>query len=609
VWLPLRADPATAPRENHPIFVLGRLAEGVPLSAARDEMTEIASALEAAHPRSNRSRGAFVEPLGDVVLGPVRPAFYVLAAAVGLVLLVACVNVVSLLLARSSMRAREIAVRTALGANSWHLLRQFLAEGLVLTGAGAIAGILVAGWVVELLVALAPAGIPRVSDVSIDLTVLAATLTLALLVALVVSLVPAVHAWHLPVEQALRAETGRTSSAGPSRRRMQSALVVAQFGLAIVLAIGAGLLIKSFWHLRAVDPGFRAGGVLKLEYQLPESRYPQRRGGFPNWPQVRRFHDALLQRVSSLPTVEAAAVAGHHPLAGGFTNSFVVVGRETEASTWPEISLRFVSAGYLRVSGLPLLSGRDLRGSDDPESPLVVLINDSARQRFFPGQDPLGHQIAFWGIARTIVGVVANERIHGLEQPTPPAAYVPFEQVPLAGTLLVRVGGDPMSAAPAVRSVFRELDPGLPVFGVEPLEETLSSSLAERRFTMLLLGSFAGLTLFLAAVGVYGVLSHGVVQRTREIGLRLALGAQRSSVLRLVIGQALVSVAAGLVVGVAGALVVTRWLGTLLYGITPTDPLTFITAAAVLVLVALAASYLPARRASRVDPAVALRMD
>jgi putative ABC transport system permease protein len=607
VWLPLRADPATASRETHDLFVVGRLAPGVPVAAARDEMARIAAELEQAYPRSNRSRGAFVEPLGDVVLGPVRPALAVLMAAVVLVLLVACVNVASLLLARSAARARETAIRTALGAGTWHLLRQSLAEGLVLAGAGAIAGLLFAGWVTDVMVALAPPEIPRLSAVSTDVTVLAATLSIALLVAFLMALPPALQARRLCVEEMLKAENGRTGSAGPSRRRVHQALIVAQFGLAIVLTIGAGLLMKSFWHLRSVDPGFRAGDVLKLEYSLPETRYAQSRETFPNWPRVRRFHEELLRRTSELPQVQAAAVAAHHPLAGGFTSSVVVVGREAAAGDWPEISLRFVSAGYLQVTGLPLLHGRDLADSDDAQAPLVVLINESARLRFFAEQDPLGQQIAFWGTGRTVVGVVGNEKIHGLEHRAPPAAYVPFAQAPLAGTLLVRVTRDPMAIAPAIRGVFRELDPALAVFGVEPLRQTVADSLAERRFTMLLLGSFAALTLLLAAVGIYGVVSHSVAQRTREIGVRLALGAEPGRIVRHVVGRALVAVVIGLGTGLAGALMLARWLDALLFGVAAADPVIVVGAVLVLTLVATAATYLPARRASKVDPVVALR--
>jgi len=608
IWLPLRANPQTASRDNHPIFVMGRLAAGVPLTAAREEMSRIAADLERAYPGSNEARGAFVEPLADVVLGPVKPALMVLLGAVGLLLVIASVNVMNLLLARSTARAREVAVRTALGAGTWRLVRQFVAEGLVLSAAGAGLGLLVARWVLDLRLTLAPASIPRVANATIDLRVLAATLAVTLLVALGIGLVPALQARRVNVQNTLKTETGRAVFS-LARRRVQSALVVVQVTLAMMLTIGAGLLINSFWHLYSVDPGFRAEGVVKFEYQLPSTRYPQRFQDYPAWPEVRRFHDELLRRTGALPQVDAVALAGDHPLAAGFTNSFVVVGREAEARNWPEISVRRVSAGYPQVVGLALVGGRHLRDSDNVQAPPVAVINETARRMFFTNRDPIGQQVEFWGTRRTIVGIVANEKIHGLADATPPALYVPLDQGPIGGTLLVHVTGDMRTATSAIRSIFREIDPALAVFGVEPLRQTVAESLAERRFTMLLLGSLAALALLLAALGVYGVLSYGVAQRTGDIGIRMALGAEPGSVLRLIIVEGLVLIGAGLGAGTLGAALLTRLLRTLLYGVTPTDPLTFAAAVVVLTLTAVAASYLPARRASKLDPIAALRAE
>jgi len=571
-------------------------------------MSRIAADLERAYPGSNEARGAFVEPLADVVLGPVKPALMVLLGAVGLLLVIASVNVMNLLLARSTARAREVAVRTALGAGTWRLVRQFVAEGLVLSAAGAGLGLLVARWVLDLLLTLAPASIPRVANATIDLRVLAATLAVTLLVALGIGLVPALQARRVNVQNTLKTETGRAVFS-LARRRVQSALVVVQVTLAMMLTIGAGLLINSFWHLYSVDPGFRAEGVVKFEYQLPSTRYPQRFQDYPAWPEVRRFHDELLRRTGALPQVDAVALAGDHPLAAGFTNSFVVVGREAEARNWPEISVRRVSAGYPQVVGLALVGGRHLRDSDNVQAPPVAVINETARRMFFTNRDPIGQQVEFWGTRRTIVGIVANEKIHGLADATPPALYVPLDQGPIGGTLLVHVTGDMRTATSAIRSIFREIDPALAVFGVEPLRQTVAESLAERRFTMLLLGSLAALALLLAALGVYGVLSYGVAQRTGDIGIRMALGAEPGSVLRLIIVEGLVLIGAGLGAGTLGAALLTRLLRTLLYGVTPTDPLTFAAAVVVLTLTAVAASYLPARRASKLDPIAALRAE
>lgn len=608
-WLPLRADPGTASRDNHPIFVMGRLAAGVPVAAAGDELTRIAADLERTYPSSNDGRGIFVESLNDVVLGPVRPALYALMGAVALVLLVACVNAASLLLVQASARAREVAVRAALGAGRWRLLGQFLAEGLVLSTASVLAGVGLAWWALRVLVSFAPATLPRASAIAVDMPALLVATAVGAIVAVGAALVPAFQARHLDVRTTLEAGGGRSASGGRARRRVLAALAVSQVALAMVLVTGAGLLMRSFLELRGVAPGFSADGVLKVEYELPEIRYPRRLQDFPRWAAIGAFNDALLRRVAALPGVEAVAVASDHPLAAGFTNSFVVVGRESEARNWPEISIRSVSADYARVTGLALEVGRHLRQADTADAPPVLLINQTARRLFFPTRDPLGQQIAFWGTPRTIVGVVADEKMHGLAQATPPAAYAPVGQLPLADTLLVRTTGDPAAFAPQVRGVIREIDPGLAVFGVEPLRQTVSASLTQERFTTTLLGLFAALTLGLASLGVYGVLSHGVAQRTREIGLRLVLGAHPSGVVRLVMREGLVLAVAGMAVGLAGALLLGNAIEVLLFGVGATDVVTLTLSPLVIGTSALAAAYVPARRAARVQPAVALRPD
>lgn len=607
VWLPLRADPAAASRDNHPIFMIGRRAIGIPIETARDEMTRLAADLERDFPASNEARGMFVEPLDAIVLAPIRPAFYLLLAGVGLLLVVAYANVLNLLFVHFAARAREVAVRTALGAGIARLVRQFTVEGLVLSGCALAVAVPFAYWALGVLIALAPAGIPRIDTATMDLPVLAAASGLTVIMALGAGIVPLLQARRLDVQDTLKREAGRTASGGRSAHRVRSALVVVQISLAVMLLIGAGLLLSSFWHVRAIDPGFQASGVLKAEYQLPANRYPQQRQDFPNWTSVKRFHDELLRRASRIPNVEAAAVAAFHPLAAGFTNSFAVVGREAEARNWPEITQRTVSADYARVTGLPLLAGRHLRDADGARAPLAVLINDAARRQFFVSQDPVGQRLAFWGRQWNIVGVVGDEKMHGLTSDAPPAVYISFNQALNANALLVRVNGDPASVAGDVRAIFREIDPALAVFGIEPLERTVTESLAERRFTMVLLGSFALLTLSLALVGVYGALSYSVAQRRREIGVRLAFGAAPGRVLRLVLGEGLALASMGLIAGTAAAWLLTRLMANLLFGVTPTDPLTFSTAPLGLIAAVLASAYLPARRASKVDPLVALR--
>jgi putative ABC transport system permease protein len=406
---------------------------------------------------------------------------------------------------------------------------------------------------------------------------------------------------------------GARGAVGPARSGLRAILVVGELALAILLLAGAGLLMRSFWNLLSVDPGFRAGGVLKAEYQLPQSRYPT---GFASWPDFREQHAftaAILDRARALPGVTAAAIAGNHPLDPGFTNSFFIVGREAEARTagWPELTVRRVTPGYFRTVDLSLRRGRLLSDTDATRSMPVVLINDAAVARFFGDRDPLGAQIGLYGIARTIVGVVANEMSRGLSDAAPLATYLPLAQAPSfdgAGVLLVRTAGDPSTAAAAVRGVIRERDPALAIFGVEPLDRTVSRSVAERRFAMLLVGLFAALALALGAIGVHGVLSYEVARRGREIGIRMALGAERQTVVRLILRQAMLLTAAGVVIGGAGAFALTRLLSTLLFGVTPRDPLTFAAAAGLLTVVAIAATVVPAWRAATVDPASALRM-
>lgn len=607
VWVPLRPNPATSPRITHPIFVLGRLTPGASLATAQQEIGVIAADLEQAYPENN-ARGANVEPL-EQVFAPVRPALLVLLGAVAFVLLVACANVANLLLVRAAARAREVTVRAALGAGVRRLARQFVVEGAVLTMAGAAFGVGLAITGFDLLLALAPADIPRVASVGIDARVLGVTLAVSVVVGLAFGILPTLQARRFNLQSSLQGES-RGASAGKEHRRFRSALVVSELALAVMLMIGAGLLMKSLWRLQQVDPGFSAGGVLKAEYQLPASRYPRDFSKWPNWSETWAFNDDLVRRVGPLPGVEAVTIAGSHPLDAGFTSSIRVVGREAEAADWPEPSLRMVAAGYFETLGVPLVTGRRFNESDDLAATPVVAINEAARRRFFASQEPLGQQINLWGADRTIVGVVGNERIHGLAEATPPAVYLPMTQIPSSvgsHSLLVRVSGDPAALTSAVRRVVRDMDPALPLFGVEPLEQTLSNSVGQRRFTMLVLGAFATVALLLAAVGVHGVLSYTVAQRTREIGIRMALGADLAEVRRLVMSQGAVLAGCGLLLGLLGAFAVKGVLSTLLYGIGAADPGTFVSVTLALGAVALLATYLPARRAAKVDPMGALR--
>lgn len=608
VWLPARLDPA-ASRGNHPILVVGRLAGDLTLPAAQEEMAGIMADLERSFPEANEARGANVESLESVVFGDVRPAMLVLLAAVGMVLLVTCANVANLQLVRTATRAHEVTVRTALGASPARLARQFLAESALVVAAGAALGVLLAWGAVKALVALAPATVPRVGELGIDLVALGITALVAVIVALVLGLLPTLHAGRANLQAAMQSTGNRGAAGGRLSRGLRSALVVGELAMATMLMIGAGLLIRSLWTLQSVDPGFRTASILKAEFQLPASRYPTDFSRFPDWPAHHRFFGELESRLEALPGVASVAIATANPLSAGFTSSIRVVGREAEAGDWPEPSIRTVSAGYFGTLDVPIRDGRGFASTDAPRSAPVIIINESARRRYFDGQAPLGQQINLWGANRTVIGVVGNERMKGLAAEAPPAVYMPTTQAPSASAVLVRMAGDAAPAAALVRQVVRDLDPQLALFGVEPLEETLRGTLAERRFTMLVLMSFAVAALTLAIVGVYGVLSYAVAQRTREIGIRVALGADLARVRALVMGDgarlALVGVAAGLL----GALALARVMRSLLFGVGAQDPYTFVGVAVVLGTAAAVASWLPARRAAKVDPMVALRAE
>ena len=606
IWMPLQQGVEVWTRDTHPMFMLGRLAAGASIEAAQQELAAIAAELEASYPE-NDARGVHVEPLEQVVFGDVRPALLVLLCAVGLVLLVSCANVANLLLARSAARQREIALRVALGAGIGRLGRQFLVEGVLLALLGGVAGVALAYFGTDLLLGFAPGEIPRLDAVGVDWRALTVALVLALAVGIAFGLVPTLSARRLDLVSGLQAEAG--GARGSGRGLLRSGLVVAELAGAVVLVVGAGLLMKSFWQILAVDPGFRAGQVLKAEFQLPPSRYPVDFATWPDFREMHAFNAALLERAQALPGVEAAAISGSHPLDQGFTNSFRIVGREAESASFAEISIRRVTPAYFDTVRLAVRRGRALSASDSTEAPLVVMINEAAAEQYFEDRDPIGQRIAFWGDERRIVGVVANEKFHGLTAAAPAAVYTPLAQTPSTGSevLLVRSSGDPKMLAGAVRAAVHDVDPQLAVFGVEPLQDTLGRSVSRQRFTMLLLGAFAGVAILLAAVGVHGVLSYVVSRRTSEMGIRMALGASRGSVIGLVAGQGARLAALGLAVGLAIALVGSRLLASLLYRVTATDPSTFAAVAIAVFAVAMFATILPARRATGIAPTEALR--
>lgn len=611
LWRPIHLGRESARRDFQYLRVLGRLADGVELDAARAELTTISERLEQSYPETNEGRGARPVRLAEQVVGDVRPALLALFGAVGLVLAIACVNLAGLLLARAAARRDELAVRSALGAGRGRLVRQFVVESLVVSLLGGLLGLGLAVAGGRALVRLSPQPIPGTEGGLLDGRVVAFTFVTVLVAGLFFGLIPALRSASAGLAEGLRS-AGRGSAA--ALPRLRGVLVVCEIALAAVLAICAGLLIQTFARLRAVDPGFDPGGVLAVQISLPPTTYAEQH-------QTQGFIDELLRRVSTLPGVEAAGTALSLPLAPGMTvdNQFSIEGRPVEPGEERTALLRPVSPGLFRALGMRLVDGRGIEVRDDAASPGVVVINETLARRFWPGRSPLGERLevgaelgslgGFEEAPREVVGVVADVKQGSLEGGTRPEIYLAMAQ----GTwrhlqLVARTGAaDPLALADGIRGTVWELDDRLPVTNVRTMRSVVAGSVAQQRFSMLLLTVFAAVALALAAVGVYGLLSYAASQRSREVGVRLALGARRSDVIGLILRQGAVLTAIGLVLGLAGGLVFSRLLRSLLYGVTVNDPGTFAAVAVLLAVVALAASYLPARRAARVDPVTTLR--
>lgn len=609
LWIPLQASEAAFSRNTHPFLAVGRLAPGSTLDVARNETQRLGAVLEQTYPESNAARGMDLEPLGDVVFGPVRPVLLLLTVAVVLVLMVAVVNVANLLLARGMGRMREVAVRTALGAGSLRLGRQFLAETMLLTLLGALVGVAMAQGGLDLLLALAPSDIPRIGEVRLDGRALLVSLGIAVGTGVVFGMVPLRQARRVDVMEMVRG-SGPATTGDRGHGRARQALVVVELALSVTLVVSAALLIRSFQAVLNVNPGFAASGILKAEFTLPATRYPRDFSRYPRWAEVHRLNEDLLRRLGQIPGVTSAALSSVHPLDPGFTNSFSVVGREDEAGDWPEISTRAVSPTYFATMQVPLVAGRGFGETDATDGQPVALINQAAVDRFFQDQDPLGREIRWWGTNRLIVGVVGNERIHGLTEDTPAAAYAPLPQAPATtGVVLLRTRGDPTSLAAPVRRAITDADPALAVFGLEPFEVTVMGTVSERRFTMMVLAVFAFVTLALGLIGVHGVLSYTTAQRTHEIGIRAAMGASRASLLGLIMRNGLLLAGLGVLLGLTGAALGSRLLVGLLYGVQPIHPLIYLVVTiAVLAAVAVAIG-MPAWRAARVSAMEALRIE
>ena len=590
---------------SHFLNVFGRLKDGVTLAQAEAEMAAVAARVEQSLGGTNVGHRVAVVSLHEQVAGGARTSLLVLLGAVALVLLIACANVANLLLARAAARRREVAVRAALGASRWRIVRQLLAESLLLSGLGGAVGLLLAVWGVDLLVGLDPTGVQRAGEVKLDWRVLAFTFGLSLLTGLLFGLAPALQASKTDFVESLK-EGGR-SGQGLARSRLRGALVVAEVALTLVLLVGAGLLLKSFGRLLAVDPGIDPHNVLTMDVALPPAKYaePQR---------ITAFYERLLQEAAALPGVRAAGAVSVLPLAGDDSSNFVRI--EGRAPLPPGQALRAgrrnVSADYFRAIGIPLKRGRAFTPADTAEAQRVLVINEAMARSFFAGEDPVGKRVRTGDKSPwvEVVGVVGDVRHRGLDVDTRPEMFFPQLQTPSRQmTLVVRAAGDPEALAAPLRERVRAIDPDQPVGNVKTMEAWLSESVASRRFSAAVLGVFAAVAAGLAALGLYGVVSYSVAQRTHEIGLRVALGARPRDVLRLVIGQGMSLTLIGVAVGVAAALALTRVMSGLLFGVGATDAGVFVTVPLLLAAVAMLACYVPARRATKVDPMVALRYE
>jgi putative ABC transport system permease protein len=611
-WTPVHVSNAVAAnfRGVHFLRTYGRLAAGVSLEQARAEMQVVDKTLAAQYPADNKNRASVLIPLHERIVGESRRSLLVLFAAVSLVLLIACANFANLLLARAAEREREFVIRTALGAGRWRLIRQLLTESVLVSLAGGAIAVLLAIWATNLLVALQPENLPRLQEIGVDGRVLAFTFGLSLLTGIIFGLLPAWSASRSSAGEALK-EGGRSATAGSARQRLRSTFVVVEFAVALVLLIGAGLLIKTFWNLRSVEPGFNPDHLLTMRVELPEARYRE-------VDKQTRFRTQTLDAINQLPGVKAAMIS-ELPLSGdSLDHDFVIDGRPPIApGDEPSLETRSILGDYFHTMQIPLRSGRDFGPQDFvANAPLVGIANDQLVHQYFPNEDPIGKRVRWvrdpavhW---MTIVGVVGDVKHFGLDLPDQPALYSPYTQInPWKRwmSIAARTQSNPEGMAQAIKQQIWKLDSQLPLTKVKTMNEVSAASFAARRFNMLLLGIFAGLALVLAAVGIYGVMSYAVTQRTQEIGIRMALGARAGDVLGLVIKNGMTLTLLGVAIGVAGAYALTRLLATWLFGVTPTDKPTFVAVSAVLIVVAFVACYLPARRATKVDPLVALRYE
>ena len=607
LWIPLAwDDKERQTRSIHDYLVIARLKPNVTREQAQAEMSTISSRLEQQYPEDNKGWGAVVIPLREDIVGDIRTALLVLFCAVGFVLLIACANVANLLLARGANRRKEIAVRIALGAGRARLVRQLLTESVLLAVTGGLLGLLLAVWGSKMLVRLG--SLPNSGDIGIDTWALAFTLLVSFAAGIIIGLVPALQFTGAGISETLKQGSGRTGGS-PIKQHTRKALVISEVALSLVLLIGAGLMIRSFWKLQHVDPGFDTSNAVTMSVALTPIRYSE-----PH--QQLAYIDRAIEQIRAVPGVISVGATSTVPLAGrGSTQPFSIEGRPTgTVAEQPMAQTRYISPDYFRAIGIPLRQGRLFSDHDRDHSVPVIIISEAMARRFLPGENPIGKRLTpsfhVEQGPREIVGVVGDVKSSGLDVDSAAMMYLPYKQSPRPFiSFVVRTASNPESMVQPVSKAIYSIDKEQALTDVQTMDQVLTASLSGRRFNMTLLLTFAGVALMLAAVGVYGVMNYTVTLRRRELGIRMALGAGTMDVFRLVLGQGLTLTLIGVAAGLISAYALTRLMASLLYGVTATDYLTFASVSAVLVAVGLAASYVPARRATKVNPTIALRAE
>jgi len=604
LWVPLALGPKDwQARGSRYLFAVGRLKQGATVEQAQADLALIAGGLQQQHGQV-KDWFAKVIPMQEQAVGSIKLALLVLFGAVGFVLLIACANVANLLLARAAARRKEIAIRVALGATRGRVIRQLLTESLLLALCGGLLGMLLAIWAVHLLVSLAPSSVPLSAGVGLDTRVVVFTLGISFVTAILFGLAPAFQASKVDLNETLKA--GGRNTAGSGSQRVRSLLVVSEIALAGLLLIGAALLVKSFFRLQNVSPGFDPSNVLTFQISLPPAQYADDT-------KSSNFYRQLQERMKSLPGVQSVSGTTALPMSSGSGyTSFTIAGRPP----LPPGEFLFAEhialfPDYFRTMRIPMLKGREFAAQDSFKDAPVAVINEAMAKLYWPNEDPIGKRILIdydQGVAREIVGVTSNVRHFGLDAEPKPEMYVPqYQYESLSSYLTVRTTNDPQTLVPAAAQAARDIDKDVPVYNTLSMEETISTSLARQRFSMLLMSIFAGIAAVLACIGLYGVMAYSVYQRHNELGIRLALGAQTRDILRLIVGHGLKLALIGIAIGLVGAFLLTRVISSLLYGVSATDPFIFVGIALLLTVVALISSLVPARRATRVDPMIALR--